>query len=130
MTGARPLLDAASVRSLLRAAGLRARHDRSQNFLVDVEVLESILEAAEPRTGGRVLEIGPGLNATVSLPAPGAGLEFPQYTRPREWEGHAVPDVLFSGHHAKIAAWRQQQSELRTATVRPDLVRSPRSTGG
>ncbi len=61
MTGARPLLDAASVRSLLRAAGLRARHDRSQNFLVDVEVLESILEAAEPRTGGRVLEIGPGL---------------------------------------------------------------------
>lgn len=42
-------------------------------------------------------------------------LEFPQYTRPREFEGHAVPDVLLSGHHPKIAAWREQQSHARTA---------------
>lgn len=73
--------------------------------------------------------LGNSDSTSVESFAPGAGLEFPQYTRPREWEGHAVPEVLFSGHHAKIAAWRQQQSELRTAAVRPDLVRPPGSTG-
>jgi 16S rRNA (adenine1518-N6/adenine1519-N6)-dimethyltransferase len=54
-------VDPADVRATLRAAGLRARHALSQNFLADTDVLDAILEAAEPRPGGRVLEIGPGL---------------------------------------------------------------------
>lgn len=48
-------------------------------------------------------------------------LEYPHYTRPREWEGRAIPDVLLSGDHKKIAAWRQAQSERLTAERRPDL---------
>ncbi|MDP6945947.1 MAG: tRNA (guanosine(37)-N1)-methyltransferase TrmD [Myxococcota bacterium] len=48
-------------------------------------------------------------------------LEHPQYTRPREWRGHAVPDVLLSGHHGDIARWRAAQRVQRTAALRPDL---------
>lgn len=48
-------------------------------------------------------------------------LEYPHYTRPREWEGHAIPDVLLSGDHEKIAAWRREQAEALTKVRRPDL---------
>ena len=48
-------------------------------------------------------------------------LEYPQYTRPPVWRGRAVPDVLLSGHHANIDAWRHEQSLLRTEAKRPDL---------
>jgi tRNA (guanine37-N1)-methyltransferase len=50
-------------------------------------------------------------------------LEGPVYTRPPEWEGRAVPAVLRSGDHAAIARWRREQSLLRTARRRPDLLR-------
>lgn len=60
-TPPRPLLDPAAVRAVLRAAGLRARHERSQNFLVDVDTLEAILAEAATSPGRHVLEIGPGL---------------------------------------------------------------------
>ena len=50
-------------------------------------------------------------------------LEYPHYTRPAEWCGRAVPDVLLSGHHAAIAAWRRTQAEQVTRTRRPDLWR-------
>ncbi|KLU05111.1 MULTISPECIES: tRNA (guanosine(37)-N1)-methyltransferase TrmD [Rhodopirellula] len=49
-------------------------------------------------------------------------LEFPQYTRPREFEGHTVPDVLLSGDHAAIAAWRAEQSWAKTIDRRRDLL--------
>jgi tRNA (guanine37-N1)-methyltransferase len=49
-------------------------------------------------------------------------LEYPQYTRPAEFEGRAVPEVLISGDHAKIAAWRREQARLRTQRERPDLL--------
>ncbi|MCR5439411.1 MAG: tRNA (guanosine(37)-N1)-methyltransferase TrmD [Selenomonas sp.] len=49
-------------------------------------------------------------------------LEFPQYTRPREFEGMAVPEVLLSGNHAKIRQWRREQSLLVTKKYRPDLL--------
>jgi tRNA (guanine37-N1)-methyltransferase len=52
-------------------------------------------------------------------------LEYPQYTRPPEFRGMAVPDVLLSGDHAKIARWRAEQSILRTKARRPDLAGSP-----
>ena len=48
-------------------------------------------------------------------------LEYPQYTKPREFMGLSVPDVLISGDHAKIAKWRKEQSEKITKTRRPDL---------
>ncbi len=48
-------------------------------------------------------------------------LEYPQYTRPQEWEGRTIPEVLRSGDHAKIAAWRKARSEDDTRLRRPDL---------
>ncbi|GAC1333690.1 MAG: tRNA (guanosine(37)-N1)-methyltransferase TrmD [Bradyrhizobium sp.] len=54
-------------------------------------------------------------------------LEYPQYTRPQEFEGQPIPDILVSGDHAKIAAWRQAEAETLTRARRPDLwaARSP-----
>ena len=48
-------------------------------------------------------------------------LEYPQYTRPTEWKGRSIPEVLISGHHQKIADWRKYQSEFITEQRRPDL---------
>ena len=48
-------------------------------------------------------------------------LEYPQYTRPEEWNGRKVPPVLLSGHHANIAKWRRKQSVIRTRLRRPDM---------
>ena len=50
-------------------------------------------------------------------------LEYPQYSRPDEWHGRRVPDVLLSGHHANVAKWRKKQSMLRTLRRRPDMFR-------
>jgi tRNA (guanine37-N1)-methyltransferase len=52
-------------------------------------------------------------------------LEYPHYTRPREWEGRTIPDILLSGNHERIAEWRRQQSEAITAERRPDLLATP-----
>lgn len=49
-------------------------------------------------------------------------LEYPQYSRPEEWHGKKVPPVLLSGHHANIEKWRREQSIIRTAKARPDLL--------
>ncbi len=58
-------------------------------------------------------------------------LEYPHYTRPRDWEGRTIPDILLSGDHAKIAAWRRQESLRLTRERRPDLIaklgRSPKT---
>ena len=58
-------------------------------------------------------------------------LEYPQYTRPQEFEGQPIPEILVSGDHAKVAAWRLAQSEALTRARRPDLwanKASPRPT--
>lgn len=52
----------------------------------------------------------------------GALLEYPHYTRPRSWQGREVPDILLSGHHGQIAAWRRAQAERITRERRPDLL--------
>jgi tRNA (guanine37-N1)-methyltransferase len=52
-------------------------------------------------------------------------LEYPQYTRPAEFRGLRVPEVLLSGNHAEIAAWRAEQARARTAARRPDLAPGP-----
>lgn len=49
-------------------------------------------------------------------------LEYPHYTRPREWEGLAIPEMLLSGDHKRIAAWRREQAEKLTRERRPDLL--------
>ena len=55
-------------------------------------------------------------------------LEYPQYTRPREWEGEAIPETLLSGDHARIARWRREEALRLTRLRRPDLLkeREPR----
>lgn len=52
----------------------------------------------------------------------GGLLEYPQYSRPEEWNGKKVPSILLSGNHAKVAQWRREQSILRTIKRRPDLL--------
>lgn len=49
-------------------------------------------------------------------------LEYPHYTRPREWEGRVIPDVLLSGNHAAIARWREEEARRLTQARRPDLL--------
>lgn len=49
-------------------------------------------------------------------------LEYPSYTKPASWRGFDVPDVLLSGHHARVGAWRHEQQVERTRRVRPDLL--------
>ena len=56
-------------------------------------------------------------------------LEYPQYTRPRVFEGEEVPPVLLSGDHRAIAEWRRQQAILETARLRPDLLKTAELTG-
>ena len=53
----------------------------------------------------------------------GSLLEYPQYSRPEEWHGKKVPPILLSGDHAKVDAWRREQSILRTKERRPDLLK-------
>lgn len=54
----------------------------------------------------------------------GGLLEFPQYTRPTDWQGRAIPEILQSGHHANIATWRKAMAERLTKERRPDLWRA------
>lgn len=55
-------------------------------------------------------------------------LEYPQYTRPYDWNGRKVPDVLISGHHGNIEKWRREQSLLMTARLRPDMLKTAELT--
>jgi tRNA (guanine37-N1)-methyltransferase len=68
----------------------------------------------------------PGVLGNVASPGEesfeGGLLEHPHYTRPREWEGRAIPDVLLSGDHARIEAWRRAERERVTRARRPDLL--------
>ncbi|WP_374456474.1 tRNA (guanosine(37)-N1)-methyltransferase TrmD [Nocardioides sp.] len=57
-------------------------------------------------------------------------LEYPVYTKPASWEGREVPGVLLSGDHARIAAWRREQAQRRTAERRPDLLPAAGAVGG
>ena len=50
-------------------------------------------------------------------------LEYPHYTKPREWDGREIPEILLSGDHGKIAKWRREQAEQLTKARRPDLLK-------
>jgi tRNA (guanine37-N1)-methyltransferase len=64
-----------------------------------------------------------------SFSGEGALLEYPHYTRPAEWDGRAVPDILLSGHHAEVARWRRGMAEAATRERRPDLWSRRASAG-
>jgi tRNA (guanine37-N1)-methyltransferase len=63
-----------------------------------------------------------GADSTAEESFDNALLEYPQYTKPREWEGRTIPEVLLSGDHKKIAAWRKAEAERITRERRPDLM--------
>ena len=60
----------------------------------------------------------------------GGLLEYPQYTRPRTWEGRDIPEALLSGDHKRIAAWRRAEAERLTGARRPDLIARGKLPGG
>ncbi|WP_237213499.1 tRNA (guanosine(37)-N1)-methyltransferase TrmD [Falsiroseomonas oryziterrae] len=65
--------------------------------------------------------MGAAESAAEESHGPEGLLEYPHYTRPAEWQGRKVPDVLLSGHHAEVARWRRARAEEATRTRRPDL---------
>lgn len=78
-----------------------------------------------------IIRLIPGVidAASIAEESHGAGehlVEYPQYTRPAEFRGHRVPDILLSGHHANIARWRRAEALRRTAERRPDLLKRQR----
>jgi tRNA (guanine37-N1)-methyltransferase len=80
-----------------------------------------------------VTRLLPGVIDAESLTEESHGgglLEYPQYTRPAEYRGWAVPEVLLSGHHAQIRAWRRAQAEALTRRRRPDLLDSNSAPDG
>ena len=85
-------------------------------------VLGNACSAADDSFGGD--SFGGGSFGGDTAPAMRGLLEGPVYTRPREWRGLEVPEVLLSGHHAAIARWRRDMALRRTAEYRPDLIRA------
>lgn len=81
-----------------------------------------------------VVRLLPGVTGSAESPAEEsfeAGLlEYPQYTRPRNWEGRPVPDVLLSGDHEQIRRWRRAESERSTRERRPDMWRAATGSNG
>jgi tRNA (guanine37-N1)-methyltransferase len=137
-------LTQARVRDLAAGPGVRLLCGRYEGF--DQRVLDA--RGAEEISIGDYVLSGGELAAMVLLDAcvrliPGVMgaadsateesfssglLEYPHYTRPADWHGRAVPDVLMSGNHAAIAAWRRRQAHDITRARRPDLLAAARPT--
>jgi tRNA (guanine37-N1)-methyltransferase len=132
--------DQALARRLAAAPGLLllcGRFEGVDERLLEARPLEEVSLGDFVLTGGE-LAAYPLIDATVRLIPRVLGnpeslaeesfaagvLEHPQYTRPPVWEGRAIPEVLLSGHHGRIAEWRRAQSERLTKERRPDLWRA------
>jgi tRNA (guanine37-N1)-methyltransferase len=96
--------------------------------LMEVSLGDFVLSGGEPAAIAlidSVVRLLPGImgaEETLAEESFEAGLlEYPHYTRPADWCGRSVPDVLMSGHHEKIRAWRKLQAEETTKSRRPDL---------
>lgn len=90
-------------------------------------LMASVEPAASPHAAPPAVQPPISQPITAACPADPAGrtvrlLDCPQYTKPREWHGREVPEVLLSGDHARIAAWRLEQRIARTRARRPDLL--------
>ena len=117
-------------RLILLAGHYEGFDERIRQGLADIEISigDFVLsggEIAAMAVADAVVRLLPGAigkEASLMEESFSSGLlEYPQYTRPREFRGLAVPDVLISGDHAAIAAWRAEQARLRTMQRRPDL---------
>lgn len=111
-----------------RFEGVDQRVIEARN-LEEVSIGDYILSGGEPAALvllDAVVRLLPGVMGNEASGAEesfeGGLLEHPHYTRPQEWEGHAIPEVLVSGNHAKIAAWRRAEAERLTRERRPDLL--------
>jgi tRNA (guanine37-N1)-methyltransferase len=131
-------LDQAFVRNLSAGPGVTILCGRFEGMderlfearpLIPVSIGDYVLSGGEPAALTLLdacIRLLPGV-----MGAPSSGeeesfesglLEYPHYTRPVEWEGRRIPEVLRSGDHAKIAAWRKQRAEAETRLRRPDLI--------
>ena len=130
-------LTQARVRELSAGHGVTILCGRFEGFderifeargIEEVSIADIVLSGGEPAALmllDACIRLLPGV---MGAPSSGAEesfenglLEYPHYTRPVEWEGRTIPEVLRSGDHAKIAAWRKQRSEQDTRSRRPDL---------
>lgn len=132
----RPLTQA-RVRELAQGPGLIAvcgRFEGLDQRVIEARGLEEVSVGDIVLAGGEVaaqamieacVRLLPGVlgaQASTEEESFEAGLlEYPHYTRPRAWEGRDIPEVLLSGDHAKVAAWRREQAEETTRARRPDL---------
>jgi len=103
---------------------------RSVKKVREISVGDYILSGGEPAAAvliDAVVRLLPGAlghdESCLDESFSNGALEYPQYTKPREYRGLSVPDVLLSGDHGRIAAWRKEQALLRTRRRRPDLLR-------
>jgi tRNA (guanine37-N1)-methyltransferase len=132
--------DQATARRLAQAGGITllcGRFEGVDQRVIDHHQIEEISLGDFILTGGEIAAIAL-IDATVRLIPRVLGnqasteeesfseglLEFPQYTRPTDWQGRAIPEVLQSGHHANIATWRKTMAERLTKERRPDLWRA------
>ncbi len=95
---------------------------------IEVSLGDFVLSGGEPAAMALIdaaVRLLPGVmgaaQSGVEESFEGGLLEYPHYTRPPEWEGRAIPEVLLSGHHGRIEAWRKERAEDLTRTRRPDL---------
>jgi tRNA (guanine37-N1)-methyltransferase len=139
-------LDQARVTALAAGPGLRVicgRFEGIDQRVLDLDQVEElsigdfVLSGGEPAAIALIdacVRLLPGvIGAPVALEEEsfqGGLLEYPHYTRPQEWRGHAVPEILLSGHHAQIRAWRLAQAEAATRERRPDLWQRYRDQAG
>jgi tRNA (guanine37-N1)-methyltransferase len=111
-----------------RFEGFDERLFEARPFIEQVSLTDIVLSGGEP-AGLAILDacirLLPGVMGAASSGAEESFeeglLEYPHYTRPYEWEGRTIPEVLRSGDHAKIAAWRKLRAEEDTRSRRPDL---------
>lgn len=132
------LLDQATVRSLAAGRGcvlLCGRYEGVDQRIIEARGMVELSIGDYVLSGGETaalvlldacVRLLPGVMGAADSAAEeshGAEglLEYPHYTRPAEWQGRAIPDVLLSGHHAEIARWRRAESERITKERRPDL---------
>ena len=140
------LFDQAAARRLSRTQGLTlvcGRFEGVDQRVLDARRIEEISLGDYILTGGEIAAQAL-LDATVRLIPRVLGneasvveesfseglLEFPHYTKPADWQGHAIPDILLSGHHGRIDAWRREMAERLTKERRPDLWRAYRALHG
>jgi tRNA (guanine37-N1)-methyltransferase len=115
------------------------RYEGVDQRVIDCLVEEEISIGDYVLTGGEipalvvldtVVRLLPGAlgnsDSAVNESFSSGSLDFPQYTRPAEFRGMAVPEILLSGDHARIREWRRRQAEARTGSRRPDLAAGAR----